>query len=54
MCTTCDLQQSAARSLASPFAAGDRHVEIVNFINDHNRRAAPFWWTYDGRPLRVA
>lgn len=23
------------------------------FINDCNRRAAPFRWTYDGRPLKV-
>jgi hypothetical protein len=27
---------------------------IIAFINDYNRRAAPFRWTYDGRPLKVA
>jgi transposase len=27
---------------------------IINFINDYNRRAKPFRWTYDGRPLRIA
>lgn len=27
---------------------------IIAFINDYNRRAKPFRWTYDGRPLRVA
>jgi transposase len=27
---------------------------IVAFIRDYNRKAAPFRWTYDGRPLRVA
>lgn len=27
---------------------------IIAFINDYNRRAAPFRWTYDGRPLQVA
>jgi transposase len=27
---------------------------IITFINDYNRRAAPFRWTYDGRPLKVA
>jgi transposase len=27
---------------------------IIAFIKDYNRRAAPFRWTYDGRPLRVA
>jgi transposase len=29
-------------------------VRIIEFINDYNRRAKPFRWTYDGRPLRVA
>ncbi len=24
---------------------------VIAFINDYNRRAAPFRWTYDGRPL---
>ena len=26
---------------------------IIAFINDYNRRAKPFRWTYDGRPLKV-
>ena len=28
--------------------------KVIAFINGYNRRAAPFRWTYDGRPLRVA
>ena len=27
---------------------------VIAFINDYNRRATPFRWTYDGRPLQVA
>jgi transposase len=27
---------------------------VIAFINDYNRRAKPFRWTYDGRPLRAA
>ena len=27
---------------------------IIAFIKDYNRRARPFRWTYDGRPLKVA
>ena len=27
---------------------------VIAFINDYNRRAAPFRWTYDGRPLMAA
>jgi len=27
---------------------------VVAFIKDYNRRAAPFRWTYDGRPLKAA
>jgi transposase len=27
---------------------------IISFIKDYNRRAAPFRWTYEGRPLRAA
>ena len=27
---------------------------VITFIKDYNRRAAPFRWTYDGKPLRVA
>lgn len=30
---------------------GDR---LIAFINDYNRRAKPFRWTYDGHPLKVA
>lgn len=27
---------------------------IIAFIKDYNRRAQPFRWTYDGRPLKIA
>jgi transposase len=27
---------------------------IIAFIKDYNRKAAPFRWTYDGRPLKAA
>jgi transposase len=27
---------------------------IIAFIKDYNRKAKPFRWTYDGRPLKVA
>ena len=27
---------------------------VIAFINDYNRRAKPFRWTYDGRPLMAA
>jgi transposase len=27
---------------------------VIAFINDYNRRARPFRWTYDGRPLMAA
>jgi transposase len=27
---------------------------VIAFIKDYNRRAAPFRWTYDGRPLKIA
>lgn len=27
---------------------------IISFINDYNRRATPFRWTYQGRPLMAA
>lgn len=27
---------------------------VIAFIKDYNRRAEPFRWTYDGRPLKVA
>ena len=32
----------------------DLAARIIAFINDYNRRARPFRWTYDGRPLKVA
>jgi transposase len=28
--------------------------KIIAFIKDYNRKAAPFRWTYDGRPLKAA
>jgi len=27
---------------------------IITFIKDYNRKAQPFRWTYDGRPLKIA
>lgn len=27
---------------------------VIAFIKDYNRRASPFRWTYDGRPLKAA
>jgi transposase len=37
------------------FASVDELADrIIAFIKDYNRRAAPFRWTYDGKPLRVA
>lgn len=27
---------------------------VIAFIKDYNKRAAPFRWTYDGRPLKAA
>jgi transposase len=32
----------------------DLTARVIAFINDYNRRARPFRWTYDGRPLKVA
>src|SRR5215210_1239187 len=32
----------------------DLATRIIAFIKDYNRRAAPFRWTYDGRPLMAA
>lgn len=32
----------------------DLAQRVIAFIKDYNRRAAPFRWTYDGRPLKVA
>ena len=32
----------------------DLTERIIAFINDYNRRAKPFKWTYAGRPLKVA
>jgi transposase len=28
--------------------------KVIDFIYDYNRRAAPFRWTYDGKPSLVA
>jgi len=37
------------------FASVDDLAErIIAFINDYNRQARQFRWTYDGRPLKVA
>ena len=37
------------------FASVDELAErIIAFIQDYNRRAKPFRWTYDGRPLMAA
>jgi transposase len=37
------------------FASADELTSrIIAFIKDYNRRAAPFRWTYAGRPLKVA
>ena len=27
---------------------------VIAFVKDYNRRAMPFRWTYDGRPLKAA
>jgi transposase len=35
-------------------SADDLTGRIIAFIKDYNRRAAPFRWTYEGRPLKVA
>lgn len=32
----------------------DLSDRIIAFIEDYNRRAMPFRWTYDGRPLQAA
>ena len=32
----------------------DLAERVIAFIEDYNRRARPFRWTYDGRPLKVA
>ena len=37
------------------FASVDELADrIITFIEDYNRQARPFRWTYDGRPLKVA
>jgi hypothetical protein len=28
--------------------------KVMAFIADYNRTAAPFRWTYDGRPLKAS
>ena len=35
-------------------STGDLARRIIAFIKDYNRRAAPFRWTYEGRPLQAA
>ena len=35
-------------------SVGDLADRVIAFIKDYNRRASPFRWTYDGRPLKVA
>ena len=35
-------------------SVNDLAARVIEFINDYNRRAKPFRWTYDGRPLKVA
>jgi transposase len=32
----------------------DLSERIMAFINDYNRKAKPFRWTYEGRPLMAA
>jgi transposase len=32
----------------------DLAAKVIAFINDYNKRAKPFRWTYDGRPLQAA
>ena len=32
----------------------DLTTKVIAFINDYNKRARPFRWTYDGRPLQAA
>jgi transposase len=32
----------------------DLATKVIAFIDDYNRTAKPFRWTYDGRPLQVA
>jgi transposase len=32
----------------------DLAARVIAFINDYNKRAKPFRWTYDGRPLQAA
>jgi transposase len=37
------------------FASTDElAARIIEFINTYNRKARPFRWTYDGRPLKIA
>jgi len=33
---------------------GELATKIIAFIEAYNRRTAPFAWTYDGRPLKIA
>jgi transposase len=46
-----------ARRLLRHGEFSSRHdlvAKIMRFINEHNRTARPFRWTYDGTPLKVA
>ncbi|MBI2705190.1 MAG: IS630 family transposase [Actinobacteria bacterium] len=47
------LQRRVLRS--GEFASTDELADrVIAFIKDYNRKAKPFRWTYDGRPLKVA
>ena len=35
-------------------SVNDLADRIIEFIKAYNRKAKPFRWTYEGRPLRVA
>ena len=32
----------------------DLVAKVMAFIDDYNRTATPFRWTYDGRPLKAS
>ena len=48
------LERHPATLRRVPHSVDDLAERIIAFINDYNRRAKPFRWTYDGRPLKVA
>ena len=35
-------------------SVNDMSAKVIAFIDDYNRTARPFRWTYDGRPLQAA